>query len=317
MNLDLYELKSFSVLARELHFRRSAEHLSMSQPALSKQIRRLEEKVGGALFARTRRKVTLTEAGRVLLPFADRLLKESESALTTTRDASKGCAGTLRIGFGLATVSDILPRTILRFSGKYPSIKLQMCDMSTPSQLTALFEETLDLGILRLPIASAELETWPLIRERLVLAVPESVEYGRRDKLSDLRDTPFVLISRSASATFHDHAVSVCRGAGFAPNIVQEANETFTVLNFVRAGLGVSLVQSAAARMKVPGVRFQELGMRESEWIIGLAWKQSCEKRNLILKFVDTIRTVVRAFPLSSRNNKGRHNPQNENETFD
>jgi hypothetical protein len=71
----------------------------------------------------------------------------------------------------------------------------------------------------------------------------------------------------------------------------------------------VSLVQSAAARMKVPGVRFHELGMRESEWIIGLAWKQSCEKRNLILKFVETIRTVVRAFPLSSGNSKRRHNP--------
>jgi DNA-binding transcriptional LysR family regulator len=309
MNLDLYELKSFSVLARELHFRRSAEHLSMSQPALSKQIRRLEGKVGGALFARTRRRVTLTEAGRVLLPFADRLLKESESALATARDASKGCAGTLRIGFGLATVSDILPKTILRFSRKYPSVKLQMCDMSTPSQLTALFEETLDLGILRLPIASPELETLPLIRERLILAVPESVDYGRRDRLSNLRDSPFVLISRSASATFHDHAVSVCRCAGFTPTIVQEANETFTVLNFVRAGFGVSLVQSAATRMQVPGVRFHELRMRESEWAIGLAWKRSCEKRDLILKFVETIRTVVRTSPLPTRNTRASRRP--------
>jgi DNA-binding transcriptional LysR family regulator len=181
--------------------------------------------------------------------------------------------------------------------------------MSTPSQLAALLEETLDLGMVRLPMASAELETWPLIRERLVLAVPESFPYGRKDKLSNLRDTPFVLISRPASATFHDHAVSVCRGAGFTPNIVQEASETFTVLNFVRAGLGVSLVQSAAARMKVPGVRFHELGIRESQWIIGLAWKRSCEKRDLISKFVETIRTVVRASPLSGRNRKGRDNP--------
>jgi len=176
--------------------------------------------------------------------------------------------------------------------------------MSTPSQLAALFEETLDLGILRLPIASPELETLPLIRERLILAVPESVDYGRRDRLSNLRDSPFVLISRSASATFHDHAVSVCRCAGFTPTIVQEANETFTVLNFVRAGLGVSLVQSAAARMKVPGVRFHEVKMPESEWAIGIAWKRISEKRDLILKFVDTTRVVVRASPLFSKNSK-------------
>src|SRR6266852_5827128 len=298
MYLDLHELKSFSVLARELHFRRAAEQISMSQPALSKQIRRLEEKVGGALFARTRRKVALTETGRVLLPLADRLLKQSESALTIAREASDGRAGTLRIGYGLAAVSDILPRTILRFGPKYPRIKLQMCDMSTPAQLTALLQETLDLGILRLPIGSPELDSVPLIRERLLLAVPESVRYAYRDKLSNLRDAPFVLISRSASATFHDHAVSVCRCAGFAPNVVQEASETFTILNFVRAGLGVSLVQSAAARMKVPGVRFHELEMRESEWAIGIVWKRIFEKRDLILKFVDTTRNVVYAYHL-------------------
>ena len=295
MYLDLHELKSFSTLALELHFRRAAERLSMSQPALSKQIRRLEEKVGGALFARTRRKVTLTETGRVLLPLAYRLLEESESALTIAREASDGRAGTLRIGYGLAAVSDILPRTILRFGQKYPRIKLQMCDMSTPSQLTGLLQETLDLGIVRLPIASAELDSLPLIRERLLLVVPQSVRYGRRDNLSNLRDAPFVLISRSASATFHDHAVSVCRCVGFTPHVVQEASETFTILNFVRAGLGVSLVQSAAARMKVPGVRFHELKMPESEWAIGIAWKRTSEKRDLILKFVDTTRIVVRA----------------------
>ncbi len=293
--MDLHELKSFSVLARELHFRRAAERLCISQPALSKQIRRLEEKVGGGLFARTRRRVTLTETGRVLLPLADKLLKDSEQALTTAKEASNGRAGILRIGFGLAAVSELLPRTILQFSREYPLIKLQMSDMSTPSQLTALLQESLDIGIVRLPIASTELDSFPLIRERLLLAVPESFRYSHRDKLSTLRDAPFVLISRSASSTFHNHALSLCRSAGFTPNVVQESGEIFTILNFVRAGLGVSLVQSAAARMKVPGVRFHELKMSESEWAIGMAWMRTCEKRDLIQKFVDTTRTVVRA----------------------
>jgi DNA-binding transcriptional LysR family regulator len=306
MYLDPYELKSFTILARELHFRRAAEQLCMSQPALSKQIRRLEEKVGVELFARTRRKVTLTEPGRVLVPLADKLLKESESALTIVKEASSGRAGILRIGFGLAAVSDILPRTILRFNQNYPLIKLQMCDMSTPLQLTALLQQSLDLGILRLPIASAELDSLPLIRERLVLAVPKSFRYSHRDRLSTLRDAPFVLISRSASATFHNHALSVCRSAGFTPNVVQESGETFTILNFVRAGLGVSLVQSAAARMKVPGVRFHELQMSESEWSIGTAWMRNSEKRDLIQKFVDTIRTVVRVPPVVAKKQKPR-----------
>ena len=307
MYLDPYELKSFVILARELHFRRAAEQLCMSQPALSKQIRRLEEKAGGVLFARTRRKVALTEPGRVLLPLADKLLKELESALATAKDATNGRVGILRIGFGLAAVSNILPRAILRFSREYPRIKLHMSDMSTPSQLAALLGETLDLGMLRLPINSAELDSLPLIRERLVLAVPESFRYSHRDGLSKLRDAPFVLLSRLASTTFHDHALGVCRSTGFTPNVVQESSETFTILNFVRAGLGVSLVQSAAARMKVPGVRFHELEMTESEWTIGMAWKRICEKRDLIRKFVDTTRTVVRASHSLARRAKIKH----------
>lgn len=107
------------------------------------------------------------------------------------------------------------------------------CHTSSLSFATAMsaFESSLFIS----PQTFA-LESLSLIRERLLLVVPESVRYGRRDNLSTLCDTPFVLISRSASATFHHHAVSVCRCAGFTPHVVQEASETFTILNFVRAG---------------------------------------------------------------------------------
>lgn len=113
MYMEIYELKSFVVLAKELHFGRASNQLFLSQPALSKQIRRLESKVGGALFARTRRKVELTEAGRVLLPHAERVLREAERALAASKQAVEGRAGTLHIGFGIASVFEILPRTVV------------------------------------------------------------------------------------------------------------------------------------------------------------------------------------------------------------
>jgi DNA-binding transcriptional LysR family regulator len=307
MYLDPYELNSFNVLARELHFHRAAEYLALSQPALSKQIRRLEEKIGGKLFTRTRRTVTLTEVGRVLWPLADALLKQSEAALVMATEASNGTAGTLHIGYGLATVHEILPKTVSLFSRKYPRIRLQMSDMSTASQLIALLNGTLDVGIVRLPVVSAELDSLALMRERLVLALPKSNRYRARKLLSDLRDAPFVLLSRSASPTFYDHAVDVCFRAGFTPNIVQEAKDTFTILNFVRAGLGVSLVQSAAVRMKVSGVRFCELRSPESEWAIGLAWRRISDKRDLIQRFIDTTRTAIR-----HRSSKLQQRPRTE-----
>jgi DNA-binding transcriptional LysR family regulator len=294
MYLEFVELRPFLVLAEELHFRKASERLFVSQPALSKQIQRLEEKVGGALFARTRRRVALTEAGRVLIPLAKQLLRDSEVAFDLAKEAAEGRAGTLRIEFGIATVSEILPRTILRFRRAYQHVELQMRDMSTPSQIAALLEGKIDIGVVRWPIAHTELDSLPLFRERLVAATPRSMPYKPKEGLASLRDRPFISLPRSASHTFHDHVLALCRSAGFAPRVVQEASELFTILNLVRAGLGVSLVPSSAVKMHVPGIRFHDLRTPEAEWRIGVAWNKLSEKRELISRFSQTIASVVR-----------------------
>ena len=291
---EIDELHSFAVLASELHFGRASKRLFVSQPALSKQIRRLEEKVGGALFTRTRRKVEITEAGRVLLSGAEKVLRNAEATLSLARDAVQGRAGTLRIGFGIASVSEILPRTILRFRKTYPRVELKMRDMSTPAQIAALVDGNIDIGIVRLPIAHTELDSLPLFHEQLVVVTSGSLPYNPKEGLAALRSQPFVFFPRATSATLHDHVLGLCRRVGFSPTIVQEANELFTILNLVRAGLGVSLVPSAARRMGVPGVRFYELGMPQARWRIGIAWNRLSDKVELISRFVATMCSVVR-----------------------
>jgi DNA-binding transcriptional LysR family regulator len=296
MYLDSESLRPFVVLAEELHFRRAAGRLFVSQPALSKQIRRLEEKVGGALFARTRRKVALTEAGRVLLPAARRLLRESSAAFTLAREAAQGRAGVLRIGFGIASLTELLPRAVLRFRRAYPQVELQMQDMSTPAQVAALLERDIDVGMVRLPLAHPELTAAPLLRERLVAATPGAFPYRpyqSKAGLACLRDQPFIIVARSVSQTHHEHVMAVCRKAGFTPNVVQETSETFTALNLVRAGLGVSLVPGSSARLRVPGVRLHPLTMPEAEWPIGAAWHRQSEKRALIARFAEALTAVA------------------------
>jgi DNA-binding transcriptional LysR family regulator len=300
MYLQVEELHSFVVLADELHFGRASKRLFVSQPALSKQIRRLEEKVGGALFTRTRRKVEITEAGRVLLAGASKVLREDEAALSLAREAVLGRAGTLRIGFGIASVSEILPRTILRFRKTYSQVELKMRDMSTPAQIAALVEGNIDIGIVRLPIAHTELDSLPLFHEQLVVAASRSLSYNPRQGLAALRNQPFVFFPRATSATLHDHVLGLCRRSGFSPTIIQEASELFTILNLVRAGLGVSLVPSAARRMGVPGVRFHDLGVAEAKWRIGIAWNRLSDKAELISRFVATTRSVVRREKVSA-----------------
>ena len=102
---------------------------------------------------------------------------------------------------------------------------------------------------------------------------------GRVAGLRSVAAEPFIIIARARSASFYDHALSVCAAAGFAPRIVQEANELFTVLSLVGAGLGVSLVPRSAALMQLPGVRFRELTLAEAAWDIAVAWHRDARRR--------------------------------------
>jgi len=293
MNLEFSELHAFVALASELHFRRASERLFLSQPALSKKIQRLEEKLKGALFVRSRRRVHLTDAGRSFLPKATKLLQDAEDALRETQAAIEGRAGTLRIGFGVASVSEILPRTILRFRKLYPGVELQMREMPSPAQVSSLIESRLDAGILRMPVTDRKLICVPLSSEHLVLATPADVPYRPKEGINGFRDRGFVFVSPSVSKTFHDRVLSLCLRAGFTPRVVQEANEILTILHLVRAGLGVSLVPRSAARLKVPGVRFHELDWKEPLWRIGIAWNRNSEKLPLISGLVKVVQAVV------------------------
>jgi len=293
MDLEFSELHGFVVLANDLHFGKASERLFLSQPALSKKIQRLEEKLKGALFVRSRRKVALTDAGKGFLPKAAKLLQDAEDALRETRAAFEGRAGTLRIGFGIASVSEVLPRTILRFRKLYPDVELQMREMPSPSQVTALIESRLDAGILRMPVSNQKLVSVPLFSEHLVLAAPADVPSRPKAGINGFRNSGFIFVSPSVSKTFHDRVLSLCLRAGFTPRVVQEANEILTILHLVRAGVGVSLVPRSTLRLKVPGVRFHELGWKEPLWRIGIAWNRNSEKLFLISRLLKVVQAVV------------------------
>jgi DNA-binding transcriptional LysR family regulator len=295
MALELSELRSFLVLADHLHFSHAADVLHVSQPALTKQIQRLEAKVSGRLLVRGYRKVALTPAGEILRDRARRLLREAEVAEQMARLAVHGKAGVLRIGFGIGSLAAGLPDMLMRFRQQFPEVQVFMRDMSTPNQIEALHQGDIDVGFVRLPVESAELVTVPVLEEMLVAAIPRGMSY--RKGLSDLRNEPFVVISRSSSVSFFDHLVQTCRAAGFSPRIVQEVNELLTVLFLVQAGAGVSLVPSSASRMRVPNVRLLDTHLAEAKWKIGLTWRKRDQSDPLVRNFVNLARRLRSAAP--------------------
>ncbi len=294
---QLAELRAFVALANHLHFGRAADELHVTQPALSKQIQRLEQRVGGPLVVRRYRDVRLTTAGQVLLARARPLLREAAATMEAATLAARGQLGVLRIGFGVATLLDLLPTVLLRFRSAFPRVDLRMRDMSTPGQLAALVRGDLDVGFVRLPVDDRRIVARPILHERLVAAVGSQRGWRSRDGLASVAHEPFITIARTTSASFYDHVLAVCRAAGFTPNIVQEASELFTVLMLVRAGMGVALVPSASVFRGIPGVRTWPLALPEAAWDIGIAWSADRAREPLRDAFIELARRFYRRKP--------------------
>src|SRR5215472_3912023 len=284
MVLEDRELRSFLVLAEQLHFGRSANLLHISEPALSKQIKGLEEKIGGPLLIRNRRDVRLTAAGTLLYGEARRIVRDLDSLFDAAQSAVRGEAGKLRIGVGLATVHSLVPPTLRKFREAHPRVEIQIGDMSTPRQTEALLAGELDVGFLRLPVRRAQLAVKKVLKEQLTIAASSSFRGALT--LEDIAREPFIVIGREVSTTYYDHCMRLCAGAGFSPRIAQEARDTFTLLNLVRAGMGVALVPRSAKQMRVSGVRFSDINRREAEWDIGVAWHKLHESA-LVRNFVE------------------------------
>ncbi|HEY1949765.1 MAG TPA: LysR substrate-binding domain-containing protein [Bryobacteraceae bacterium] len=292
MNLELNEFRALVVLGDELHFGRAAAKLHVSQPALTKQIKRMEAKLGGLLFNRSTGGVTTTLAGSAVIERARSLLLEAQSVFSFAEKAAQGYTGTLRIGFGLATIAELVPRAVISFRKQYPKVHIEMRDMSTQSQVQALLAGSIDVGFVRLPRNESEIASIPIQRDELVIAAPVGSDLQVRQGLRALRDQDFLLISRSASLNIHDHAHQLCRNAGFAPRIVQELEELFTLLQLVRSGLGVSLVPASSKQLRVPGLRFLSTGQKQAFWTIGIARSRK-RASPLIEGFVATVQRIA------------------------
>ncbi len=293
MSFELDDLRTFLALSEQLHFRRTAETLHVSQPALSKQIRRLEDRLGGQLFIRRSRGLHLTSAGQVLVQHARRIVEDAASAERITRLALQGEAGTLRVGFGVAVLARGLPNLMLRFREQFPNVDLSLRNMSTADQVQALRDKRIDVGFVRLPVRGEGIETIPIVKERLMIVLSELAKHPVKKGLAAFHASPFILPCREDSASFYDHVFRTCRAAGFMPRVVQETDVFFTALNLVRAGLGVSIAPSAVQLMRVPQIRFAETRIPEGEWTIGIAWNRLCPQSVQTKNFIRMARRSI------------------------
>ena len=198
MNLELRLLRYFAVVAEELHFGRAAERLYISQPALSQQIRVLEEQVGMPLFLRGQRGVSLTDAGETLLTEARDLLERSDRLGESMEELRRGASGTLRVGIAPGVPGDLLPAVLGPLKQRQPTARVIVREVTTPAQVAELREGSLDLGLLREPVEDSQLSRRCLRIEHLGVSVPTGHPLAARDAvaLKELEGEKFICFPR-------------------------------------------------------------------------------------------------------------------------
>jgi DNA-binding transcriptional LysR family regulator len=264
--MELRHLRSFVILAEELHFARAADRLHMAQPALSTQIQSLERHLGARLFHRSKRSaVMLTAAGGLFLEEARKTIEQAARAELVGRRAGRGELGQVEIGYvASATFSGILPALAYDFRVTHPGVELRLHEMETPRQLEQLAQGDLDIGFLRsTPDQPEGICSVRLLSEPLLIALrndhPIAEEGLGTVSGADLAAESFVIPQFDEEGGFEERLKVLAALGGFEPVEVHRVRDFLTALSLVGAGFGVALVPASLRSVQIAGIVYRPL----------------------------------------------------------
>ena len=260
--MDLRHLRYFLAVAEEGHFGRAAARLCIVQPALSMQIRSLEEELGAPLFVRSSRRVELTEAGAAFRVEAEHTLAQAERAKRVFQRAARGEIGNVRIGFAAnAAFAGRLSQDLRKFHALYPEVELELREMAPQQQAQAILDGRLDLGYAQAYglNAGAGLRTEPIGSWPWLIALSDDHALARRKSVAaaNIRGEPFILY---AADGLDQGQLSVLRELlGGEPRVAHRVGSTLTVLALAAAGLGIALVPAPLGQLSIPNITYRPL----------------------------------------------------------
>lgn len=292
--MDLRQLRYFSHIAELEHFGKASERLHIAQPALTRQIRQLEEEIGVELFDRLPRGVRLTAAGRVLFAQTKDLLAQCDRMIKLTQQVSRGQAGLLRVGFADGVTFNRTFSEILKtFRQECPDVVLDLVPASSLEQAELLARKELDLGFVYWLPKAQSVYSLPFAEEALMLAVPKFSHLAKQKtiKIEDLSDYPIVWFRRSNSPSYYDLIVSRFEQKGCTLNVVQEANNESTMLSLVSAEIGATFITESALRRKPDDVVFIPISDLNAKLSVKAIW--SDDNNPALSKLVEVVRRAI------------------------
>lgn len=274
--MDIRRLRYFIALAEELHFRRAAARLAISQPPLSMAIKQLEEEMGTPLFERNTKMVALTAAGAAFYPEALKVLAQLDLARTVTRRVAAGEKGVLRLGFVGGMLMRRMPEVVQDYIAEHPGVAIFLQEQSSTAQVRSIMSGHLSGGFLHLGHSATELDILPICDEPFVCCVGASsrLARGKTVDLFQLRNEQFVMFARDISPGYYDTVLSMCARAGFSPDIRYDVTHWMTAVALVSKGIGVALVPQSFEELGIGGVHFTRLRDETTRSIAHFAWNR-------------------------------------------
>lgn len=288
--MELRHLRYFVAVAEAENVTRAAAKLRVAQPAVSRQIRDLEEELGIALLVRSAKAVRLTEAGRVFLREARAVLQHSDEAVRAARAAADGTTGELHAGYAPSLTVKILPATLRNFQTEFPRVRVLLHDLSTQEMLDGLRSGRLHVALMVKPARNGlrGLQFQELARYPLCAGVAPSHRFARSRTatIAKIAAEPLVAYSRADYPEYHAQLAAVFATAPRQPSIVEEHDSVTSLIAAVESGRGIAIVPSCMACLAGPRLKLLPLSPAPAPIIVGAICRAE-SLSNICQKFID------------------------------
>ena len=260
--MDLHQLRVFQAAAKSGGFTRASEQLHLSQSTVSQHIKQLETELGCPLFLRVGKRVLVTEAGNVLLQYAERISRDLKNAEMAVRELNALKRGTVRLGVGPTTLIYRLPRVLGAYKRKFPEVELLVLAGTTEFLLEALRAQNVDLAIIMSPSPQTGLAITPLGREELVVVLNREHPLARKTALdpADLSSLRFILYEKNT--VMQNLLDRYFESLGVTPRIIMEVENIEAIKSLVRAGLGASILPLCGVQDQPQGAQLRVLRVK-------------------------------------------------------
>ncbi|WP_173439956.1 LysR family transcriptional regulator [Selenomonas ruminantium] len=249
--MDIKDMRAFYAIVEEGNISHAAQRLDIAQPALSRQMKRLETSLGVQLFERGSRRIRLTDAGRVMYTRVEHILGMVDGTVREITEIGSGIAGSIRLGTITTSGALLLPELISEFHSRYPNVTYQIWEAEGARILELLDNRVIEIGITRTQVDSKVYESIVLPNEPLVLIMNKEQEIGAagdKVELKELKDQPIIIPLRWQSVF-----IANCRKLGFEPNIVCVSDSIVQDLLLAKMGMGMALLPVSSKTLLTDG----------------------------------------------------------------